>query len=64
MSDETEDPDQAADRLDAALERIAALARTRQASDPTAADAVLRDVAAGLGSLIERVRAGLAGRQD
>ena len=66
MSDEIEDPDQAADRLEAALDRIAALARARPSAmaGTTDADATLRDVATGLDSLIQRVRAGLAGRQD
>jgi len=66
MSDETEDPEKAADRLEAALERIASLARSRPAvaSAGTDADLTLREVQTSLDSLIERLRAGLTGRQD
>lgn len=66
MSDEIEDPDQAADRLEAALDRIAALARARPPAmaGTTDTDATLRDVATGLDSLIQRLRTGLAGRQE
>lgn len=64
MSDEIEDPDQAADRLEAALDRIAALARVRPAAVAGSADATLRNVADELDGLIERLRAGLATRQD
>ncbi len=64
MSDETEDPDQAADRLEAALERLAVLARARPSGSAGSAEAALRDIAVGLDLLIERVRAGLAGRQE
>jgi hypothetical protein len=70
MTQETDDPDRAADRLEAALERIAR--RTVLAGPPSGSPAVPaaatadRDaaLAAGLDTLIERLRAALADRPD
>ena len=66
MADEPEDPDAAADRLEAALERIAQLASV----PPTLANAPLTDthlsvpeIAERLDSLIGRLRAAL-GKPD
>ena len=79
MSDETDDPDVAADRLEAALERIAAAARRRGAGSDSGVSAVTavpgdgaeevpepvpEAVISGLDSLIERLRANLAGRPE
>lgn len=65
-SDATEDPDQAADRLEAALERIAVLAQVRRTAAPTAgaADPLLTQVATDLDTLIARLRAELMPRSD
>jgi hypothetical protein len=69
MSDETEDPDAAADRLEAALERIAHLASVRPvvtvapppASDlpPPEAELSVPEIAERLDQLIGRLRAAL-----
>jgi hypothetical protein len=67
MADEPEDPDAAADRLEAALERIARLAAVQPApSPPTPAQAAPSDsdlsvpeIAERLDSLIGRLRAAL-----
>jgi len=64
MADEPEDPDAAADRLEAALERIAHLASLQPAQaplHPTPADADLSipEIADRLDSLIGRLRAAL-----
>lgn len=79
MSDETDDPDVAADRLEAALERIAAAARRLGTGPDTGAPAsaavpqdgpeeapepVPEAVISGLDALIERLRANLAGRPE
>lgn len=66
MSDTTEDPDLAAERLEMALERIAILARAHPVArvDANAADPALRQVADGLDAMIARLRAGLSGRED
>lgn len=72
MADEAEDPDRAAERLEAALERIARLAASRPAGDPaTTASAAappanedLREIVAGLDALITRLRSALAGRAE
>ena len=62
MASDTEDPDAAADRLEAALERIAQAAAR---ADDTSADQLLlvdsKEVAARLDGLIDRLRAALAG---
>jgi hypothetical protein len=62
MADEPEDPDAAADRLEAALERIARLASVRPAPSPTAppeSDLSVPEIAERLDSLIGRLRAAL-----
>jgi len=67
MASESDDPDGAAERLEAALERIAAAATSRSAALPEpqpATDAVPFDpvVLTRLDSLIERLRGALADR--
>ncbi len=70
MSDEVEDPEEAADRLEAALERIARLSAERAAAPPPAApvgaevdqpetDLSIPEIAQRLDSLIARLRAAL-----
>jgi hypothetical protein len=66
MADELEDPDAAADRLEAALERIARLAAIQPA--PTSAhvadsDLSVPEIAERLDSLIGRLRAALDKRE-
>ena len=65
MSGDTEDPEAAADRLEAALERIA-LASTRV--EAPAADQLpavdTEEIAARLDSLIDRLRVALGGKAD
>ncbi len=69
MANETDDPDEAADRLEAALERIARLAaqpRPAQGAEPPAADMptdealdeapATAEIAERLDDLIERLR--------
>jgi hypothetical protein len=57
----SDDPTEDADRLEAALERIAALASRRQDADPApASDPATAEVAARLDSLIVRLRATLS----
>jgi hypothetical protein len=66
MADELEDPDAAADRLEAALERIARLAAVQPApADTLAPDSELSipEIAERLDSLIGRLRAAL-GKPD
>jgi hypothetical protein len=66
MADEPEDPDAAADRLEAALERIARLASVEPAaSDAPAPDSELSipEIADRLDQLIGRLRAAL-GKTD
>ncbi len=61
MADEPEDPDAAADRLEAALERIAALAAVPP-SPPVAepdSDLSIHEIAERLDDLIGRLRAAL-----
>ena len=62
MASDTEDPEAAADRLEAALERIAQAAAR---ADDTSEDQLLlvdsKEVAARLDGLIDRLRAALAG---
>lgn len=65
MADEPEDPDAAADRLQAALERIAALASVRPpapVTDPPDEALSVPEITARLDQLIARLRAALAGR--
>jgi hypothetical protein len=64
MADEPEDPDAAADRLEAALERIAHLASVHPAPAPLQAtpadsDLSIPEIADRLDSLIGRLRAAL-----
>jgi hypothetical protein len=62
MADEPEDPDAAADRLEAALERIARLAATPPPSPhpaTTDSDLSVPEIAERLDSLIGRLRAAL-----
>ncbi|WP_428536276.1 hypothetical protein [Rhodopila sp.] len=62
MADEPDNPDAAADRLEAALERIADLASVQTApANPTAVDSDLSipEIADRLDSLIGRLRAAL-----
>jgi hypothetical protein len=62
MADEPEDPDAAADRLEAALERIARLTAVRPASSnspPPDSDLSIPEIAERLDSLISRLRAAL-----
>lgn len=66
---ETDDADAAADRLEAALERLAALTGTiRPAADAEASrpeqanSAAVEEIAARLDSLIDRLRTALGGR--
>jgi hypothetical protein len=61
MAGESDGPDSAAERLEAALERIAAAA-ARRAQEPTAAAPVAPEIAARLDGLIERLRGALAVR--
>ena len=63
MAGNTEDPEAAADRLEAALERIAQAAarpETRPVDQLSPVDT--KEVAARLDSLIDRLRAALASR--
>jgi hypothetical protein len=70
MTGETDDADAAADRLEVALERLAALTGTlRSASDATedsppapANSAAAEEIASRLDGLIDRLRAALGGR--
>lgn len=69
MTEDTEaaeDPDQAADRLEAALERIADRLRRRPTVVPPAiaGETPLVQVAAELDVLIDRLRAELSARPD
>ncbi|MGD0104165.1 MAG: hypothetical protein ABSC06_09025 [Rhodopila sp.] len=61
MADEPENPDAAADRLEAALERIARLASVRPASNepPPDADLSIPEIAERLDALISRLRTAL-----
>jgi hypothetical protein len=66
MADEPEDPDAAADRLEAALERIARLAAVQPSTTPTPVsdgDLSIPEIAERLDSLIGRLRAAL-GKPD
>lgn len=59
MADEPDDPEAAADRLEAALERIAAIASVppSRANDSPDSDLTIPEIAARLDSLIARLRA-------
>jgi hypothetical protein len=62
MADEPEDPDAAADRLEAALERIARLTAAQPASPHatiTESDLSVPEIAERLDALINRLRAAL-----
>jgi hypothetical protein len=64
MADEPEDPDAAADRLEAALERIAHLASMQPAPEPTQAaspdsELSIQEIAERLDQLIGRLRTAL-----
>ena len=62
MADEPEDPDAAADRLEAALERIARLAAVQPApsnAPPPDSDVSVQELAERLDQLIGRLRAAL-----
>ena len=62
MADEPEDPEAAADRLEAALERIARLASARPAApvpDPPDETLSVPEIAERLDQLISRLRAAL-----
>ncbi len=62
MADEPEDPDAAADRLEAALERIARLAAVRPAASnapPADNELSISEIAERLDALIGRLRAAL-----
>ena len=66
MADEPEDPDAAADRLEAALERIARLAAVEAipaTAEPPDSDLSIPQIAERLDSLIARLRAAL-GKTD
>jgi hypothetical protein len=65
MADDSEDPEAAANRLEAALERIAQAAVRDDAprSDP-GASAYPEEVAARLDGLIDRLRTALGGKAD
>ena len=60
MADETDNPDIAADRLEAALERIARHATVRPVSVAAPAEPFTAELADRLDSLIDRVRGALA----
>jgi hypothetical protein len=65
MAGETEDPEAVADRLEAALERIARAAtrdEARQADRSASADS--EEIAARLDGLIDRLRTALGGKAD
>ena len=73
MADDTDDPEQAAVRLEVALERIAQLAAARApagpqdaatADGPALADARRAEFTAGLDALIARLQAALGSAQD
>jgi hypothetical protein len=72
MAEDTEDPDRSADRLEAALERIARLAAAplppaaegATAQEPLPPGTDMAAVVSGLDALIERLRTALAARPD
>jgi hypothetical protein len=65
MASDTEDPEAAADRLEAALQRIAQAAtrdEVRQADRPRSVHT--EEIAARLDGLIDRLRTALGGKAD
>jgi hypothetical protein len=67
MADETDDPEAAADRLDAALERIArqiVLLRSGPVAEPDESAMSADEIAARLDTLIGRLRAALGRQTD
>ncbi len=65
MASETEDPDAAADRLEAALERIAQAATRDELQIPQQPASVpTEEIAARLDGMIDRLRTVLGGRAD
>lgn len=72
MAGETDDAEAAADRLEAALERLAVLAGTARSesvaddspAEPTANFAAAEEIAARLDGLIDRLRSALGGRAN
>ncbi len=59
MAADDDDPNAAANRLEAALERIARAAAQSEAASPAQDASISADVAMRLDSLIARLRAGL-----
>jgi hypothetical protein len=65
MADNSEDPEAAASRLEAALERIAqAATRGDMAPSVSAGSADTEEIAARLDGLIDRLRTALGGKAD
>lgn len=67
MADETDDPEGAAERLEAALERIARLAAQRRHAQGESLDEgpmTAEAIAARLDDLIIRLKAALGGKTD
>ncbi len=68
MADESDDPEMAMERLEAALERIARLATQSQSAMPgqdgNTGQTAARQVADGLDTLIGRLRAAIGGKPD
>ncbi len=68
MADEAEDPETAADRLEAALERIARLSAVKTPAAPAVdrpdAELSIPEIAERLDSLIARLRAALGTKPD
>jgi hypothetical protein len=67
MTDETEDPDMAASRLESALERIAQLTGSLHALPAerrTESAQAMNEIAVRLDQLIDRLRSVLGGRPD
>ncbi len=59
MAEEREDPDAAADRLEAALERIASLTAAPREAEPLTVEMSVPEIAERLDNLIGRLRAAL-----
>lgn len=64
MADETDDPENAAARLEAALERIANRATIRPVADMPADEPYVAELADRLDGLIDRLRDALATKQS
>jgi hypothetical protein len=67
MAENTDDPDRAADRLEAALERIARLSAQPRADGPATVDESAmspEEIAVRLDILIDRLRAALGGKAE